>query len=261
MNLLNRLVCVVFVVALMPTGLRPADAADDDSPAALLERLRAKDKGFDNAILRYTTFGEEVVDFPWWKYPPRNTEEQELMKRGPARIQFRFHEQMVVRGPDTTFTREADLDLKQEKDNWSVTPYQNWGQIGGVVREIIEMTGSGPGNRTFEIRKNDDSASTRHLQANGSPGKIGSKRITASASLRRIRIVGFSTRLFQRGPSFSIPGGALSASTIQSSACSRQRRASLGSPSRLWIIARNSQSQARGRKNLCDCLKRSKACS
>ena len=157
MNRLNRLVCVVFVVALMPTGLRPADAADDDSPAVLLERLRAKDKGFDNAILRYTTSGEEVVDFPWWKFPPRNADEQESMKRGPACcVQFRFHEQMVVRGPDTTFTREADPDLKHEKGTWSVTPYQKWGQIGGVVREIIDRTGSGPGDRTFEIRKNDD---------------------------------------------------------------------------------------------------------
>ena len=50
--------------------------------------------------------------------------------------------------------------------------------------------------------------------ANRSAGKAGSNRISASASLRRRRMVGFSVRLLQRGPSFSVPDGALSASLI-----------------------------------------------
>ena len=78
------------------------------------------------------------------------------MEKGPQHIKFRFHEQLVVRGRDTTFTREADPDMKKESGDWSMAPYQKWSEIDGVVKEIIELGGSGPGDRTFEIRKNDE---------------------------------------------------------------------------------------------------------
>jgi hypothetical protein len=62
---------------------------------------------------------------------------------------------MGVRGRDTTFTREADPDVKNESGGWSLTPYQKWGETEGVVREINDSKGSGPYNRTLHIRKGD----------------------------------------------------------------------------------------------------------
>ena len=105
MNNWKRLVCVVIVGLMMSRGVMAADAGDGDSAVALLKLLKAKDTAFDNAILRYTRSGEQVIDFPWWKYPPRTPEEKAAMEKGPEHIKFRFHEQMVVRGRDTTFTR------------------------------------------------------------------------------------------------------------------------------------------------------------
>ena len=154
MNSRTRFICVVAVGLSITPGVR-AGPDDGDSGVALLELLKAKDKAFDNAILRYTRSGVYEVDFPWWKYPPRTAEEKAAMAKGPQIIKFRYHEQMVVRGRDTTFTRESDPDMKKESDDWSMAPYQKWSEIDGVVREVTEMAGFGPRDRTYEIRKND----------------------------------------------------------------------------------------------------------
>ena len=156
MNNWKRLVCFAAMGFLIITGVTAANAGDGDSAVRLLELLKDKDKAFDNAILRYTRSGEEVIDFPWWKYPPRTPEEKATMEKGPQHIKFRFHEQMVVRGRDTTFTREADPDMKNESGDWSIAPYQKWGVSEGVVREMTELAASGPRDRTFVIRKSDD---------------------------------------------------------------------------------------------------------
>jgi hypothetical protein len=155
MNNRRRLLRIVVTGLVMTSGVRASDLADGDSALKLLELLKAKDNAFDNAILRYTTWGERRIDFPWWKYPPRSAEEQALMDLGPQRIKFRFREQMITRGRDTTFTRDADKDVKQESDGWSFVPYQKWGETEGVVREISDSKRSTPGDRTFDIRKRD----------------------------------------------------------------------------------------------------------
>ena len=71
MNNRRRLLRIVLTGLLMTSGVRASDLADGDSTLKLLELLKAKDNAFDNAILRYTTWGERRIDFPWWKYPPR----------------------------------------------------------------------------------------------------------------------------------------------------------------------------------------------
>ena len=154
----NNLVCVVALGLLANPGVRAADLVADGDAVALLELLKDKDKAFDNAILRFTRSGEQVIDFPWWKYPPRTPEEKAEMEKGPQHIKFRFHEQMVVRGRDTTFTREVDPDMKNESGDWSMVPQQKWSDIDGVVTEMRELAGSGPPDRMFEIRKNDQTA-------------------------------------------------------------------------------------------------------
>ena len=113
----------------MTAGARAVDSAgrEGTSPSSLLERLKARDKAFDNALLRYTTWGERRIDFPWWKYPPRTDEERALRDKGPIVTRFRFHEQMVVRGRDTTFTRKADGDAMRKGGAWSVGPIKNGG--------------------------------------------------------------------------------------------------------------------------------------
>ena len=45
--------------------------------------------------------------------------------------------------------------MKEERGDWSMAPYQKWSEIDGVVKEITELDGSGPRDRTFQIRKND----------------------------------------------------------------------------------------------------------
>jgi len=156
MNRLRLLVCVVAVVWPVARVSGVADLADDNSASALLEQLRAKDSAFDNAILRYTTWGEQRVDFPWWKYPPRTDEERALMKQGPQSLKFRFHEQMIVRGRDTTFTRKADSDAMQKGAAWSFVPYQKWGETGGVIKEITDSMSDGPYDRMLRIQKGGD---------------------------------------------------------------------------------------------------------
>jgi hypothetical protein len=158
MNNCKTFASIVIMGTWISFGVSAASIDDGDNPRALLELLKAKDKAFDNAILRFTRSGEDVIDFPWWKYPPRTPEEKAEMEKGPQHIKFRFHEQMVVRGRDTTFTREADPDMKNAGGDWSMAPYQKWSDIDGVVRETTEMPGSGPRDRTFEIRKNDQTA-------------------------------------------------------------------------------------------------------
>ena len=53
------------------------------------------------------------------------------MDLGPQLIKFRFCEQMITRGRDTTFTREADHHVKQESDGWSFRALSKVGRDRG----------------------------------------------------------------------------------------------------------------------------------
>lgn len=157
MNNLVRLACVVTLGLLMALEAGAADPADGDGARTLLARLKAKDDAFDNVLLRYTTWGEQTFKpFPYWKYPPRTPEELEDAKNnGPRVIRFRFHNELVVRGRDTTVTGELDRDVKPgpESRGWTLVPYHKQRQRADVVGMISDSkTGSG-NDRFLEIRE------------------------------------------------------------------------------------------------------------
>ena len=116
MTRLNRLI-IVSACLLSTVGVQAVEPADAE---ALRTALKAKDAAFDDALLRYTTWGEiGIKGFQAWKYPPNYAAEKLGIKEyGPQRVKFRYHEQMVVRDRDTTFTREADRELKHD-GGWS----------------------------------------------------------------------------------------------------------------------------------------------
>ncbi len=104
MNMVKCLLCAVATGLLTPQHVW---AADDAGAATLLERLKANDSAFDNAILRYVRSGEyETAGLVSWKDPPGWAEQHGIKDPGPQLIKFRFYEQMVVRSDETTFTRE-----------------------------------------------------------------------------------------------------------------------------------------------------------
>jgi hypothetical protein len=75
MNKLNRLVCVAVVGVLMSATIGAGEPAHEDSARSLLASLQAKDKKFDNAIVRYTMREEWVPRDISWKFPPGKAEQ------------------------------------------------------------------------------------------------------------------------------------------------------------------------------------------
>jgi hypothetical protein len=153
MNNLNRLACVAVVGLLMPPGVGAGDLAHDDSAITLLASLKAKDNKFENAVLRYTKWSDWLLKDTSWRDPPGWAEQHGIKDLGPRVIKLHYHEQMVVRGHDTTFISEADPDMKKQNRTTWVSPYHKWGETGGVFREISDIEGSGGIDFIFETRK------------------------------------------------------------------------------------------------------------
>jgi len=147
---MSALKCPIRAVVVGLLTLHAVSAADPDSAETLLECLKARDHAFDNAILRYTTSGEyQAPALVSWKDPPGWAEKNGIKDGGPDLIKFRFYEQMVVRGSDTTFTRQLRPGVQQR-----FVRYQRWSDAGNLERELRELN---PDNRLFNIRKRNAS--------------------------------------------------------------------------------------------------------
>ena len=126
-----------------------------EDPEELLGILKAKDAQFDNAALRYTTWGEFTQEgFPAWKYPeiaeqigiPKGT------MYGPSKqIKFRYNEELVVRGPNTTFIRVLDPTLKLDESNKGLQRFQKWSNTDGLAREILDGDETHKDDRIIQI--------------------------------------------------------------------------------------------------------------
>jgi hypothetical protein len=171
-------------IAVLGVLMASGAGAEGDGPEAILVALKAKDHAFDNAILRYTTWGERTIGpFPYWKFPPRTPEEEQDAKDNrPAKIKFRYHNAMVVRGPDATFTSEIDPELKQgeESRGWTPGPYFKMSQTGNLVTIIQDTNDPSGRDRQFEIR------------AKGGPVDIPDEKRMAVAFVHGF---GFGTRI------------------------------------------------------------------
>jgi len=159
MNIRKRLLRIAIAVlgVLMTSGVGAVGRADGDGPGAILGALKAKDNAFDNAVLRYTTWWEEVVGpWPYWRRPPRTPEEEQDAKDNrPGIVKFRYHNELVVRGPDSTLTSEIDPELKQgeESRGWNPGAYLKISQMGNVVGMITDTKDPSGLQRLFEIRE------------------------------------------------------------------------------------------------------------
>jgi hypothetical protein len=152
---LNRFVCVAAVALLAFSDVNAAGSEAGESAAALLERLRAKDNAFDNAVLRYAKSEDWLLHDTPWRFPPDQRDKNEVKDQGPTVIKLRNHEQMVVRGRETTFISEADPEMKRLNRGARVTPYRKWGVAEGVFKEISDMRGAGPPDFLYETKKAD----------------------------------------------------------------------------------------------------------
>lgn len=144
--------CWIWVLFLCLTMLPRVSADDDTADTAakkLLAVLKARDQTLDNAVLRYTKSSEWRVKDTSWRFPPDRPEDRVT---SPQVITLIYHEQMVVRGNDTTFISTADPEMNRKNGGTWVTQYRKWGDHGGIFREIADMEGSGGIDYTFETR-------------------------------------------------------------------------------------------------------------
>ncbi len=144
--------CWIWVLFLCLTMLPRVSADDDTADTAakkLLAALKARDQTLDNAVLRYTKSSEWRVKDTSWRFPPDRPEDRVT---SPQVITLIYHEQMVVRGNDTTFISTADPEMNRKNGGTWVTQYRKWGDHGGIFREIADMEGSGGIDYTFETR-------------------------------------------------------------------------------------------------------------
>lgn len=143
-------VCILAV-----TLLAPPVAAEEPSANDLLKAMLARDARFDNVKLAYDVRGEHTTTpFPAWKFPElakQNGRENEK----PVTIPVHFHETLVVRGRDVTFTRQdaspAATGGGADEARWRMTPAQKWRNINGVATEISRTGMTGRGHAIMEI--------------------------------------------------------------------------------------------------------------
>ena len=152
MGTLPRSICVLFLCLTMLPNVSADDDTADTAAKKLLAALKARDQTLDNAVLRYTKSSEWRVEDTSWRFPPARPEDQGKTASGPQVITLIYHEQMVVRGNDTTFISTADPEMNHKNGGTWVTQYRKWGEKGGIFREISDMNGSAGIDYNFETR-------------------------------------------------------------------------------------------------------------
>ena len=106
-----------------------------DDPKELLKLLKAKDSRFDNVHVYYIRRGEYTPEpFPYWKFPglkPSHEPEKPLS--------FRFKEQVMLRGRDTTFERDVyTKPLLPSSSGTTFVSHQKWSNADGLISEFLE---------------------------------------------------------------------------------------------------------------------------
>jgi hypothetical protein len=115
----------------------PAARAElPEHPEELLKLLKAKDAQFDNVHVYYIRRGEYTPPpFPYWKFPGMKPDEEPVKP-----MSFRFKEQMMLRGRESTFERDVytkPLAPPSDSDTTFVS-HQKWSDAGGLIREFLE---------------------------------------------------------------------------------------------------------------------------
>jgi hypothetical protein len=130
-------VCLIVAALDALAVATPARGAAGLSPAEILEALRAKDAQLDNANLRYATRAQvTTTPYPAWKFPDL-AKQYGLENDKPEQLKLHYHEQMIFRGPDVTFIRAVDPNLRQaEGTRRQALGYQKWSNTDSLSREI-----------------------------------------------------------------------------------------------------------------------------
>ena len=98
----HRAAALPVLLALVLFGASSRAELPED-PTELLKRLKAKDARFDNVHVYYIRRGEYTPEpFPYWKFPG-----QEQSDEPSEPLSFRFKEQMMCRGRESTFERDV----------------------------------------------------------------------------------------------------------------------------------------------------------
>ncbi len=115
----------------------PAARAElPENPKELLVLLKAKDAQFDNVLVYYIRRGEFTPpEFPYWKFPGEKPSEEPVKS-----MSFRFKEQMMLRGRQSTFERDVYTKPLAPPSDSATTfvSHQKWSDAGGVIREFLE---------------------------------------------------------------------------------------------------------------------------
>ena len=92
-------------------------------------------RGFDNvACLLHPAGSHTPAPFPYWKFPG-----QEPSAEPSKPMPFRFKEQVVVRGSDTTFVRDVyTTALVRPDSDSSFVSHQKWSNAEGLLREFLD---------------------------------------------------------------------------------------------------------------------------
>ena len=136
----NRRRAAVLLGLLVVVALgRPSRAELPEDPKELLERLKARDARFDNVHMSYIRRGVYTPQpFPYWKFPGLKPDGESLKP-----MPFRFKEQIVVRGPDTTFVRDVfTTPLAPSNSSTTFVSHQKWSDSEGLIREFLESNSS-----------------------------------------------------------------------------------------------------------------------
>ena len=124
---------LVLLVVVLFGAVAKAELPED--PKVLLKLLKAKDARFDNIQVNYIRRGEYTPEpFPYWKFPGQKPDEE------PSKpMSFRFKEQMMCRGRESTFERDVyTKSLLPSDSKTSFVSHQKWSNAGGLIREFLE---------------------------------------------------------------------------------------------------------------------------
>jgi hypothetical protein len=187
-NTNSNLVAVFLGLLQVLLVARASGAELPEKPKELLELLKARDAQFDNVHVSYIRRGVDTPPTnPYWMFPGEKPKAQPTKPTA-----FRFKEQMMLRGAETTVVRDLYTMSPAPSDSGTMyIPHHKWSDTDGLVRHFHEDKRYD--DRSMEIRRGESTP----------VGIVSAKRREVEFSLgfgfgRRIKTISSVTRKDRR---------------------------------------------------------------